>query len=78
MSRQNKQAHKIQMRKQITALHKKGVANSGVRRSLQSGKERLVPGFTTKYTSANKGRCVVLKGKRISLSLTNGVIQDKG
>ena len=74
MSRQNKQAHKIQMRKQITALHKKGVANSGVSRSLQSGKERLTPGFTTKLTSANKGKCIILKGKRVSLSLA---MQDR-
>jgi hypothetical protein len=52
MSRQNKQAKKKQVAAWVRGVHKEG---------------NKVP-RTKKLSSVNKGKCVVSKGKRVSLS----------
>jgi hypothetical protein len=73
MSRQNKQARKSDIRKQITAVHKAAVASTGLKRVKQPFDGRACRGFTKKLTSARKGQCVVKLinnvSRRVSVSL---------
>lgn len=54
------------MRKQITAIHLASVKSSGVRRQLQTEKERGTKGFTKKLSSHNKGVCKVILDPKTS------------
>lgn len=66
MSKANKNARKINERKQVTKVHQAGVTSLGMKRTKQPKKQRNSIGFTTKLTSFKKGRCIVKEGKRIS------------
>ena len=56
MSRQSKQKRAIALRQQVSAAHKGSVSSTGVKRSLQPANSRARMGFTTKLTSARKGK----------------------
>jgi hypothetical protein len=55
MSRQNKQVHKSNIKKQVTALHKKSIDTHGVKRTNQPKEGRVSFSFTKKLTSKTKG-----------------------
>lgn len=61
MSRQNKNKKVIAKRVQVTSLHKKAVATTGLKRTKQPSQGRAVVGFTKKLTSKNKGLCTTIK-----------------
>lgn len=68
MSKQSKSKRVIEQRKQVTAIHKRSVASSGIKRTKQPKEQRASVGFTTKLTSFKKGKCIVKEGKRVSAS----------
>lgn len=69
MSRQNKNKRVIAKRVQVTALHKKGVAETGFKRTSLNKKTRskYSIAFTQKLTSAKKGRTITVTAKRPSI-----------
>ena len=56
MSRQSKQKRTIALRQQVTAAHKGSVASTVQKRAMQPVNSRARMGFTTKLTSARKGK----------------------
>ncbi len=58
MSRQNKQARKIQIRKAVTAAHRKACNMTATKRTEQLHSQRInsAGSGTNKLTSINKGR----------------------
>jgi hypothetical protein len=55
MSRQNKQVYKSNIKKQVTALHKKSIDTHGTKRTKQPKEGRIAFPFSKKLTSKNKG-----------------------
>jgi hypothetical protein len=80
MSRQNKNKKVIVTRQQVTALHKKGVAETGFKRTSLNAKthSKYSIAFTKKLTNSNKGVCKIIKDPvkgrlRVSASTSNKV-----
>lgn len=64
MSRQNKSKKVIARRVQVTALHRKAVASTGLKRTKQPAQGRASIGFTNKLTSRAKGACKTVKDSK--------------